>query len=62
MGFWHTGYFEFKDPLDLDGAYKPGPTIYRCQQCEATFNTAGAADAPFRASYPLPTNPLSRRP
>jgi hypothetical protein len=42
MGFWHTGYFEFKDPLDLEGAYKPGPTIYRCQQCEATFNTAEA--------------------
>ncbi|CRI65315.1 putative Zinc finger C2H2-type domain protein [Thiocapsa sp. KS1] len=42
MGFWHTGYFEFKDPLDLEGAYKPGPTIYRCQQCDATFNTAEA--------------------
>lgn len=39
MGFWHTGYMEFHEPAGLDGAFAPGPTIYRCRHCEAAFGS-----------------------
>lgn len=37
MGFWHTGYIEFHEPVGLDGSYPPDTTIYRCQICDKTF-------------------------
>jgi hypothetical protein len=38
MGFWHTGYMDFHEPVGLDGSYPPDTTIYRCQICDRTFN------------------------
>lgn len=40
MGFWHTGYIEFHEPVGLDRGYDQSPTIYRCQHCNATFTSA----------------------
>lgn len=38
MGFWHTGYMEFHEPVGIDELI--GPTAapeYRCEQCGALF-------------------------
>ncbi|WP_424946411.1 C2H2-type zinc finger protein [Candidatus Spongiihabitans sp.] len=38
MGFWHTGYMEFHEPVGLEG-YVPEyiPPVYQCKHCEETF-------------------------
>ena len=34
MGFWHTGYMEFHEPLGLGGAvFKPAPPRFPCIHC-----------------------------
>jgi hypothetical protein len=40
MGFWHTGYIDFHEPVGLEGSYPPETTVYQCQFCELTFDTA----------------------
>jgi hypothetical protein len=40
MGFWHTGYIEFHEPVGLDEAYTPEPIVYRCRHCDGTFTTS----------------------
>lgn len=40
MGFWHTGYIEFHEPVGLEGFYTPSPPVYRCQHCNETFSTS----------------------
>jgi hypothetical protein len=37
MGFWHTGYIEFHEPVGLGDDYKPSPPVYVCQRCNAEF-------------------------
>jgi hypothetical protein len=37
MGFWHTGYMDFHEPVGLDGSYPPNTTAYTCQICDSTF-------------------------
>ncbi len=36
MGFWHTGYIEFHEPVGL-GELRAGPPVYRCSLCQDTF-------------------------
>jgi hypothetical protein len=39
MGFWHTGYMEFHEPVGLDTNYKPSPpTRFPCPICGLEFS------------------------
>lgn len=40
MGFWHTGYIEFHEPVGLGERHVPRVPIYGCQYCEAEFTSA----------------------
>lgn len=42
MGFWHTGYIEFHEPIGFGEAFQPSPLEYRCQHCSAVFDNADA--------------------
>lgn len=33
MGFWHTGYLEFKEPTGLAWEFVPKPVLYTCAIC-----------------------------
>lgn len=39
MGFWHTGYIEFHEPMGLGDAssFVPQPVRYTCEQCAQDF-------------------------
>lgn len=39
MGFWHTGYAEFREPSGLDGVDygPPTPIRYECEHCGSSF-------------------------
>lgn len=38
MGFWHTGYIEFHEPVGLAESIGPPPAPeYRCEQCSGVF-------------------------
>ena len=39
MGFWHTGYLEFHEPLGLDVGYRPSKVWCSCRHCTSTFDT-----------------------
>lgn len=40
MGFWHTGYMEFHEPVGIEGyVAEPGPPVFSCDQCHATFSS-----------------------
>jgi hypothetical protein len=39
MGFWHTGYIEFHEPVGLGDGYPPPPPVYPCQHCGEEFLT-----------------------
>jgi hypothetical protein len=39
MGFWHTGYFEFHEPVGLEGEWKPTPPQVRCSVCGINFDS-----------------------
>lgn len=39
MGFWHTGYIEFHEPVGLESSYVHTPTVYRCKHCDETFTS-----------------------
>lgn len=39
MGFWHTGYLEFHEPVGIDMPYDPSPAIFPCQHCEESFSS-----------------------
>lgn len=40
MGFWHTGYAEFHEPVGLDEyVYSPSPPVcFVCEHCSASFS------------------------
>jgi hypothetical protein len=43
MGFWHTGYFEFHEPVGLGNIKVPrAATVHRCEYCGATFSSLDA--------------------
>lgn len=43
MGFWHTGYIEFHEPLDLEGlGERLGPPMHQCPDCEEAFEASEA--------------------
>lgn len=42
MGFWHTGYIEFHEPVGFGEAFQPSPPEYCCQHCSAVFDNADA--------------------
>ena len=37
MGFWHTGYSEFHEPVGLDPKFKPTPKRFLCAQCSESY-------------------------
>lgn len=39
MGFWHTGYFEFHEPVGLGDSsnFTPQPVRYACEHCKQDF-------------------------
>lgn len=37
MGFWHTGYIEFHEPVGLEGEWKPVPVRLPCLHCGEVF-------------------------
>lgn len=39
MGFWHTGYIEFHEPVGLGEAIVPTPPVYRCKHCDEAFGS-----------------------
>ncbi|MBI4692734.1 MAG: hypothetical protein HY749_01790 [Gammaproteobacteria bacterium] len=39
MGFWHTGYIEFHQPVGLTGEWKPGPLRLTCPHCGQEFGS-----------------------
>lgn len=52
MGFWHTGYIEFHEPVGL-GEWRHRPTVYPCVHCDRTFESQQALrDHRFQA-HPL---------
>jgi hypothetical protein len=53
MGFWHTGYMEFHEPVGLDGSYPPDTTIYRCHICDKTFNKSQELQAHRFEAHPF---------
>jgi hypothetical protein len=38
MGFWHTGYMEFHEPVGLNGDWKPSPPRMPCSLCGQVFS------------------------
>lgn len=52
MGFWHTGYIEFHEPVGFDEHYIPTPPVYRCKHCNATFPDPAALRAHRFESHP----------
>jgi len=53
MGFWHTGYMDFHEPVGLDGSYPPDATIYSCQICERTFDNSKDLQAHRFEAHPF---------
>lgn len=51
MGFWHVGYMEFHDPLDLEG-YELRPKVYHCDQCALHFPTIDKLKAHCFEAHP----------
>jgi len=55
MGFWHTGYMEFHEPVGLGDGYPPPPPIFACQHCGEEFPNADDL-----RSHRFETHPFSR--
>ena len=54
MGFWHTGYMEFHEPVGLDGyKFEPLPPQFACGQCEEIFSSVEALRAHRFERHPL---------
>lgn len=39
MGFWHTGYIEFHEPVGLEGEWTPIPARFPCSHCTQEFES-----------------------
>ena len=55
MGFWHTGYFEFHEEVGLENIQVddiPAPK-YRCDQCDAVFDSQEALRTHRFEKHPL---------
>lgn len=52
MGFWHTGYIEFHEPVGL-GTWNPTPPVYACPHCESVFSTCEALQDHRFEAHPL---------
>ena len=37
MGFWHTGYGEFHEPVGLNPKFKPQPKRFLCKECDELY-------------------------
>lgn len=54
MGFWHTGYIEFHEPVGLDDYHVvPSSIKHICPQCGMSFNSADKLRAHRFESHPL---------
>src|SRR5262245_24018299 len=52
MGFWHTGYIEFHEPVGL-GEWRPTPPVFRCVHCASVFATREALREHRFQAHPL---------
>lgn len=39
MGFWHTGYMEFHEPVGLEGSFEPSHPSFPCAHCVKTYSS-----------------------
>lgn len=53
MGFWHTGYMEFHEPVGLDWHFKPRPPSYACSLCAREFSSEDALHKHRLEAHPL---------
>ncbi len=40
MGFWHTGYGEFHEPVGLDPKFEPQAERFSCTQCDKSYSSS----------------------
>src|SRR4051812_24666025 len=52
MGFWHTGYMEFHEPVGL-GNWSPTTAVYGCAHCAATFSSPDGLTQHRFEAHPL---------
>lgn len=53
MGFWHTGYIEFHEPLGLEAEWKPTPVRLPCSHCGQMFASEGELRKHRFEAHPL---------
>jgi hypothetical protein len=53
MGFWHTGYMEFHEPVGLDWQFKPRPPSYLCPLCTLEFSSEDTLHKHRLEAHPL---------
>ena len=53
MGFWHTGYMDFHEPVGLGDGYPPPTPVYACQMCSEEFPNPDDLRAHRFESHPL---------
>lgn len=59
MGFWQTGYWEFHEPVGLDGfEYSPLPPTYPCRHCDRVCDTADELQQHRYEAHPFRRPPL----
>lgn len=59
MGFWQTGYWEFHEPVGLDGfEFSPSPPTYPCRYCDRVCATADELQQHRYEAHPLRRPPF----
>lgn len=54
MGFWHTGYMEFHEPVGLEGyLFKPSPREFSCKHCDEVYHSIEELRQHRFESHPL---------
>jgi hypothetical protein len=53
MGFWHTGYIEFHEPVGLDWEFIPRAPSYACSLCANEFSSEDALHKHRLEAHPL---------
>lgn len=53
MGFWHTGYIEFHEPVGLGEPAEPRPRLFQCKDCDEIYQTFEGLRQHRFESHPL---------
>ena len=53
MGFWHTGYIEFHEPMGLNPKFKPQPERFPCAQCGESYSSPDKLRSHRFEAHPL---------